>query len=337
MSLTRRAALSGAVVALIGLLSFPQVALAAPRCFGSRATIVGTGGNDRINGTGRRDVIVGVGGHDRINGRGGGDVICGGGGRDLIRGKSGDDELSGGGKRDVLLGQQGNDLVTGAGGADVLLGLPGNDRLQSGPGSDFLVGGSGDDLYAGGGGQFDLISFENSPLGVVVDLNLVTPQNTNEGIDTITGIEGVTGSGFNDTLTGQNVASPTGNGLFGLDGTDQISGLDGDDVIDGGPGSDRGGPGVGFLNGGLGNDLIIGELGDDDLFGEAGNDLLDGFEDGETPTGDFGSGGPDVDECFGLEVLDPNPANACEMNTPREVQARIGGWSSARSAAGGWG
>jgi Ca2+-binding RTX toxin-like protein len=337
MSFTRRAALSGVVVALVGVLTIPQVAQAAPRCFGSRATIVGTGGNDKINGTGGRDVIVGVGGHDRINGRGGDDLMCGGGGRDLLRGKAGDDELSGGGKRDVLLGQQGNDLMTGSGGADVLLGLPGNDVLRSGPGSDFMIGGSGDDLYDGGGGQFDLISFESSPLGVTVDLNLTTPQNTNEGIDTITQVEGASGSGFNDVLIGQNVPSPTGNGLFGLDGTDQLSGLDGDDVLDGGPGSDRGGPGVGFVNGGLGNDLVIGEFGDDDLFGEAGNDLLDGFEEGETPTGDFGSGGPDIDECFGLEVLDPNPANACETNTPRQVTARLGAWTSVRSAGSAWG
>jgi hypothetical protein len=128
----------------------------------------------------------------------------------------------------------------------------------------------------------------------------------------------------------------TGNGLFGLGGTDQIQALDGDDVIDGGAGNDEGGPGVGLLNGGLGSDLIIGESGDDDLYGEAGNDLLDGFEDQET-TGDFGSGGPDIDQCFGLEALDPDPANACEMNTPREALTRMGRWPSARSTGTLWG
>jgi Ca2+-binding RTX toxin-like protein len=320
-------------VIVTALLTLPQVALAAPKCFGKRATIVGTGQDDNIKGRGGRDVIVGLGGHDRINGRGGDDLICGGGGRDLIRGKGGDDEASGGGKRDVVFGQSGNDRLIGGGGADAIFGLPGNDQIKAGAGGDFMVSGAGDDLVSGSGGQFDLLSFENSPVGIVVDLGLTTPQNTNEGIDTISGVEGITGSPGNDLITGQNVPSVTGNGLFGLGGTDQILGLDGDDVLDGGPGNDKGGPGVGQVNGGAGNDIVIGEFGDDDLFGETGNDILDGFEEQET-TGDFGSGGPDIDECFGIEILDPDPANACEMNTPRNVASRIGRWPA--RAPGGW-
>jgi Ca2+-binding RTX toxin-like protein len=316
-----------AALGMIGLLALPEAALAAPRCFGKRATIVGTGRNDKLKGTSHRDVIVGLGGHDRIVGRAGDDLICGGGGRDFIRGKAGSDRLAGGGKRDRLFGQLGNDRLAGGGGADTLIAVAGDDTLLGGPGGDgFMLPGTGNDIVAGGAGLFDLVSFEKAPIGVVVDLNVVTPQNTNEGVDTITGVEGVNGSGANDRITGQNVPSETGNGLFGLDGTDEILGLDGDDVIDGGTGSDRGGPGVGLLNGGAGHDLVIGGPGDDDLLGESGNDLLDGFEDEET-TGDFGSGGPDTDRCFGIETFDPDPANACETMDTRRAPSGPARWN----------
>jgi Ca2+-binding RTX toxin-like protein len=336
MGLTKRAGLVATTAVVVGLVAVPRIAQAAPRCFGKKATIEGTGQNDKLKGTPHRDVIVGLGGHDRINGRGGDDLICGGGGRDLIRGKSGDDQASGGGKRDVLLGHDGNDRLTGGGGAEILVGAGGSDQLFGGPGGEaVMAGGPDDDLIDGGPGLFDAAWFDRSPVGVVVDLNLVTPQNTNEGIDTLLGVEGVFGSAFNDVLTGQNTPSETGNGLFGLAGTDQITALDGNDVIDGGPGNDKGGPGVGFLNGGLGADIIIGESGDDDLFGEAGADLLDGFEDEET-TGDFGSAGPDIDQCFGIETLDMTPGNECEMNVPRDALPRLGRWRAARSLGAAW-
>jgi Ca2+-binding RTX toxin-like protein len=330
-SLNRSAVLACALTVLVSLL-WASPAQAAPRCFGRRATIVGTGKNDKINGTPGKDVIVGGGGHDRISGRGGDDLICGGSGRDTLRGKAGDDRLNGGNHSDFMFGHAGNDELRGFGGADVLNGARGNDDLEGGSSGELvLIGGPGDDLYNGGPGLFDLASFEGSPAGVIVDLNVLTSQNTNEGIDTLLGVEGVTGSLFNDRITGQNVASPTGNGLFGLDGVDEILGLDGDDTIDGELGHDRGGPGVGQLNGGAGNDLVLGGSGDDDLYGDTGNDLLDGFEDGETPgVGDFGSGGPDTDECFGLETND----GTCEMNTPRLTSSQVR-WTN-RAVVGPW-
>ncbi|HEX2026306.1 MAG TPA: calcium-binding protein [Actinomycetota bacterium] len=325
-------ALLTTLAALIGAVAVQGPAAAAPRCFGKRATIVGTGGNDKINGRPGRDVIVGLGGHDRINGRAGDDLICGGGGRDFIRGKSGDDQLSGGAKRDVVFGQQGLDRVAGGGGSDFLTGNPGNDRIRAGAGGDFVLPGAGDDVAAGEGGPFDLVSFEGSPVGVIVDLNVTTPQNTNEGIDTLSGFEGVAGSAGNDRITGQNVPSQTGNGLFGGGGTDELLGLDGNDVVVGDEGNDRGGPGIGMVNGGAGSDIVIGGPGDDDLFGETGNDLLDGFEEAET-VGDFGSGGPDTDECFGIETFDPIPANACET-TARVAAGRLALWEEVPSS--GW-
>ena len=201
--------------------------------------------------------------------------------------------------------------MIGAGGGDALLAGPGNDLMLAGPGFDVLIGGSGDDLFDGGPTPFDTASFEESPVGVVVDLNLVAPQVTGEGTDTLTGIEGLVGSKGSDVLTGQDLPSLTGNVLRGFGGADQLFGMDGDDVLDGEAGNDKGGPGVGLVSGGPGNDWVFGGFGDDDLYGDEGNDLLDGFEDEET-TGDFGSGGPDLDECFGLESND----GTCETLAP---------------------
>ena len=182
---------------------------------------------------------------------------------------------------------------------------------------------------SGGGGSFDIASFEDSPVGVVVDLNVVTPQVTNEGTDTIVATEGLVGSAFNDVLTGQDVPSATGNGLFGLQGADQLFGLDGDDALDGGPGNDKGGPGVGLLNGGAGNDLILGGTGDDDLYGEAGDDFLDGLD-----GSDFGSGGPGLDQCVNIETFDTSPpeelppGDTCQPAVPREALDRLERWMS---------
>jgi hypothetical protein len=69
-------------------------------CFGSRATRVGSSGDDRIRGTRRADVIVALGGNDTVRGLAGGDKICGGPGRDRLAGAGGDDSLNGGPGRD---------------------------------------------------------------------------------------------------------------------------------------------------------------------------------------------------------------------------------------------
>ena len=51
------------------------------KCGGETATIVGTGGKDRLVGTDGPDVIVALGKRDRIRGKGGDDLICAGDGR----------------------------------------------------------------------------------------------------------------------------------------------------------------------------------------------------------------------------------------------------------------
>jgi Ca2+-binding RTX toxin-like protein len=108
--------------------------VAAGRCAGRKATVVGTAGADNLAGTAGADVIAGLGGSDTISGLGGSDTICGGNGNDRIFGGAGNDSLAGDAGNDTLAGDAGNDTLTGGPGNDTLVGGPGFDRLNGGPG-----------------------------------------------------------------------------------------------------------------------------------------------------------------------------------------------------------
>jgi sugar lactone lactonase YvrE len=73
-----------------------------PKCEGRTATIVGTEGDDTIDGSPFDDVMVGLGGEDTLAGSGGDDRICGGDGGDDIDGQGGRDRCDGGKGRDEL-------------------------------------------------------------------------------------------------------------------------------------------------------------------------------------------------------------------------------------------
>ena len=53
--------------------------------------IVGTTGNDTLNGTAGNDLILGLGGNDTLNGLGGNDILVGGAGTDTLNGGLGND------------------------------------------------------------------------------------------------------------------------------------------------------------------------------------------------------------------------------------------------------
>lgn len=130
--------------------------IAANRCAGMEATIVGSNRNDVLVGTNRDDVIVGLGGHDIIYGRGGNDIICSGSGDDMISGGNGNDVLKGGRDWDILLGEGGDDELHGGRGSDILNGGNGKDLLFGGKDADLLLGQNGDDILAGWEGADDL-------------------------------------------------------------------------------------------------------------------------------------------------------------------------------------
>lgn len=112
-------------------------------CRGVAATIVGTGGSERLVGTGGPDVIAAFGGDDEIVGLAGRDLICAGAGNDTVAAGPAADRVFGGVGRDRLLGRGGPDLLAGNAGNDLLKGGGGADRLRGGSGFDRCIGGFG--------------------------------------------------------------------------------------------------------------------------------------------------------------------------------------------------
>jgi YVTN family beta-propeller protein len=113
-----------------------QVSIAAPKCQGKTATVIGTSGSDNLKGTNKADVIAGQDGDDKISGRGGKDRVCGGNGKDTASGGTGNDRLNGNNGKDKLKGNAGKDILKGGKGKDTLIGGPGKDKLKGGPGKD---------------------------------------------------------------------------------------------------------------------------------------------------------------------------------------------------------
>ncbi|KAA1427163.1 hypothetical protein F0U47_06530 [Nocardioides antri] len=113
----KRAGMVGALVAGLAVLpatAVPSASTAMTRtCGGLPATIVGTAGDDDIDGTEGDDVIVGLAGDDTIGDGGGDDVVCGNLGDDLLWSEGGDDLLIGGGGADGALVGFGRDEVHG--------------------------------------------------------------------------------------------------------------------------------------------------------------------------------------------------------------------------------
>jgi Ca2+-binding RTX toxin-like protein len=97
---------------------------------------------------------------------------------------------------------------SGAAGGDVYISIENlrgtnfDDALTGDGGNNVLEGGLGNNTLDGGGG-FDTASYEHATAAVTVSLAVSGPQTTGgAGTDTLTNIEGLRGSSFNDTLTG---------------------------------------------------------------------------------------------------------------------------------------
>ena len=190
---------------------------------------------------------------------------------------SGDDTVDGLTSDDVIDALGGNDTVNGNDGADTLNGGEGNDILNGGEGDDILNGGPGADMLDGGPGS-DTASYQNSAVAVLVRLhNAAAVKFGDAEGDTLTGIEHLIGSRYNDTLAG--------------DGEDNLlDGGDGDDVLYGGPAG-----GDDMMYGGNGDDRIFGGKGNDILTGGEGNDVLKGGPGEDT----FVVDGDDMDVLYG--------------------------------------
>ena len=83
-----------------------------------------------------------------------------------------------------------------------------------------LEGGIGNDTLTGGAG-LDTASYASAASAVTVNLATTTAQNTvGDGTDKLATIENLTGSVFNDTLTG----SKSANSIAGYVGNDVLNG-----------------------------------------------------------------------------------------------------------------
>lgn len=150
-------------------------------------------------------------------------------GPDTSQGSSSDETYFGLGSNDHLWGAGGQDQLVGGDGDDDINGDTGNDTLIGDAGADYLHGGAGDDHLEGGAG-FDHAAYYGATGSVSVDLSIVGPQAVGggSGLDLLLGIEGLSGSPYNDTLLGDGA----GNNLAGMAGNDYLDGRGGFDNAD---------------------------------------------------------------------------------------------------------
>jgi Ca2+-binding RTX toxin-like protein len=199
-------------------------------------TLEGRGGDDTLH-LGDEDVLSYEHAPSAVQIDLGLSTASGGDGADVLMGsplyvigsRYGDD-LIGDENGNILVGGPGRDTMDGAGYYDTLYPGRGDDTLDGGPGSDTVVYGDG-----------------TATAGVTVDLRLGTALG-GSGNDTLTSIDAVGGTEFDDVIKGG--GNP--NVLAGGAGDDTLRGRDGNDSLNGGEGNDT-------LNGGGGLDSCDGE------------------------------------------------------------------------------
>jgi len=269
-------------------------------------------------GRGGDDILIGGNGNDFLRGSDGADTLDGGAGYDRvssfvptpvvgihfdlnIQGVAQDtgqgmdtligiEHASGTTLGDTLIGNSGDNwlwdgsdgLAGGGTGDDTLTGGDGNDLLETGGGNDTLSGGTGTDTLSFLGGHVEI-----SAAGVTYSLALQgAAQDTEQGMMNTSGFENVSGSLFDDALTGNTGA----NIILGDFGNDTLSGGDGNDTLYGDgriwvdTADSAGGSGPIALFGeaddgsgpAAGNDTLIGGKGNDTLYGGRGNDVMTG-------------------------------------------------------------
>jgi Ca2+-binding RTX toxin-like protein len=245
-------------------------------------------------------VIIDLGTNSHSNGDAAGDTIAN---VEIILGSTYADQLTGNSSANNLQGGGGDDTLIGAAGADTLLGGESNDTLRGGAGADSIVGGNG----------VDTVDYTGSTLAVTINLLAGTATGGDAAGDTVTGVENVTGSSFNDSVIGDAGA----NVLTGGDGHDTLEGGAGADTliggtgfnsfayfssnagvtIDLGAGTASGGHAVGDVLSGIANgygsdsfaDSLTGNASTNALYGQGGDDTIDGGDGNDTIRGGDGA------------------------------------------------
>ena len=143
------------------------------------------------------------------------------------------ENLIGSDNNDTLIGSSDNNRLEGGKGDDWIEGGDGTDTLLGGEGNDTLLGGAGPDSLDGGAGN-DTASYDGASAAVAVSLTTGRGTAGDALSDTLTSIENLIGSSYNDTLTGNAVANKIEGGV----GDDFLVGMGGGDTLDGGAGVD---------------------------------------------------------------------------------------------------
>ncbi len=248
------------------------------------------------------DWLVGRDGNDTLIGEGGNDVLWGGAGADVMIGGSGTDRadyrdttvaitadlakpwrntgvaegdtydgieyIFGSLQNDSLAGDEGRNRIWTDRGDDWLVGREGDDHLEGGAGNDILMGGAGADLLVGGFG-FDRADYRQATGAVVIDMLNYDAATGEAAGDIFYGIEALYGTGFDDTLQGNNAP----NTLWGHSGNDLLEGRRAPDTLVGQAGDDT-------LDGGLADDVLIGGAGSDVFIFKQGRDVITDFRPG---------------------------------------------------------
>ena len=308
--------------------------------------VIGSAGNDTLIGDSNPNRLEGSDGNDWIEGGAGVDTLLGGLGDDTLLGGEGADVLDGGDGNDTasygsagaavavslttgrgtagdaagdtlanienLIGSGYNDTLTGNAAANSITGGAGNDSLTGMGGGDTLDGGTGTDTVS-----YAWVVSSDNITGVNVDLANIMSANATlpdaYGNDSLTGIENLVGSRYNDTLRGDASA----NRLEGGQGNDILEGGAGADALIGGEGRDTAsyehaasGVVVSLTNslvtatgdaagdtfdsiedliGTAHADQLIGNSANNSIVGGAGNDTLEGLGGADTLVGGTGT------------------------------------------------
>jgi Ca2+-binding RTX toxin-like protein len=228
-----------------------------------------------------------------------------------VQGSERNDTITGDSLRNFLSGSWGDDVINGGGGNDIIGGGEGNDTLNGEAGVDSVT--YMYDPFARSYLYSVFTAFVPATnLGVTVNLATGTATDQYGDTDTLSGIENVTGTFFNDTLTGDGNA----NTFYGLSGNDTIDGGTGNDTISYAGWGANDGSGIPALVGqnasrpngvtvnlvgGTANDSeggtdtlisiesVIGSTGNDTITGNTSDNTLDGGDGNDTLVGGAGS------------------------------------------------
>jgi len=245
-------------------------------------TSLSTGFNYLYGGTGRDTIISGIG-TNQVHGDAGDDSLTGGIGNQSLYGDIGNDVISAGtdtiaGDKHFVYGGAGADSLDaiGSSGLNVLNGGLGDDTLVgSTAGHDTMVGGAGTNVITGNSGNhanetvsYGFVGYTPATpapaagyTGATINLTTgvatagwtpahgIAPAAPQAVSDTITNVDHVIGSNYNDSITGSLVAN-------------SLTGGQGNDTIDGGGTStstlaNAANTGSDTLSGGLGNDTFV--------------------------------------------------------------------------------